>query len=88
MKLTPILPFTGKALTVLSVDLQNEKNRETHHTSEFEHDYLIVRRGQEFTFNLTFDRKVNKDADVLFAKFAYGILSKWSIFIMWNQLTI
>lgn len=64
--------FTGKALTVDSVDLLKEKNRELHHTDQYEQEELVLRRGQEFQFTLKFDRNVDKDTDLVFAKFSYG----------------
>lgn len=63
---------SGKALTVDSVDLCKEKNQELHHTDQYEQDDLVLRRGQEFTFTLKFDRNVKKESDLVTAKFAYG----------------
>ena len=64
--------MTGKALSVESVDLLKEKNSEAHHTDQYEQDESVLRRGQEFSFTLKFDRKVNKDVDLIIAKFSYG----------------
>ncbi|XP_045194210.2 protein-glutamine gamma-glutamyltransferase 4-like [Mercenaria mercenaria] len=62
----------GSALTVESVDVLKKKNQEAHHTNDFELDYLVVRRGQAFSFQMKFDRNVNKNQDLIVVKFAYG----------------
>ena len=54
------------------MDLLKEKNSEAHHTDQYEQDESVLRRGQEFSFTLKFDRKVNKDVDLIIAKFSYG----------------
>ena len=42
-----------------------KKNRESHHTDDFEVDDLIVRRGQSFTIGITFDRNPDEEADII-----------------------
>ncbi|KAL5021108.1 hypothetical protein ScPMuIL_000263 [Solemya velum] len=61
-----------EALKVSSVDLQAEKNRDAHHTEEYEMEGLIVRRGQSFCLSITFDREINKDEDILILQFVFG----------------
>ena len=35
-----------------------------HHTDQYAVDYLVLRRGQAFTFKVKFDRKLNDDEKV------------------------
>ena len=65
--------FSGSALSIESVDTLKENNQTAHHTDEFEEDFVVVRRGQAFSLKLKFDRKVDKDQDVIVIKFAYGM---------------
>ena len=55
----------GTSLKVKSIDLQKEKNRELHHTADFEQDELIIRRGQVFSLTITFDRNPNDEEDLI-----------------------
>ncbi|XP_031439581.1 coagulation factor XIII A chain-like [Clupea harengus] len=43
-------------LVVKSVELHKDKNKAAHRTNSFKHESLIIRRGQEFTLTVTFDR--------------------------------
>lgn len=60
-----IVESIGSALKVKSFDLMKEKNRESHHTDEFEQDDLIIRRGQAFSLEITFDRNPDEEADII-----------------------
>ena len=55
-----------------SVDLNITENRKDHHTDEYEHEKLIIRRGQPFTLNITFNRPVNTDEDDIILQFTVG----------------
>ncbi len=46
-------PIPLDVLEIKSVDLNLVGNRETHYTTEYEYPGLVVRRGQDFTINLT-----------------------------------
>ena len=48
-----------------SIDLLKEKNRELHHTSDFEQDDLVIRRGQAFSLALNFDRNPHVEEDII-----------------------
>ena len=48
-----------------SLDLMEKKNRESHHTDDFEVDDLLVRRGQSFSIGITFDRNPDEEEDVI-----------------------
>ena len=59
------LYIIGTALKVKSIDLLKEKNRELHHTSDFEQDDLVIRRGQAFSVALNFDRNPHVEEDII-----------------------
>uniref|UniRef100_A0A8C5Q839 Protein-glutamine gamma-glutamyltransferase K n=1 Tax=Leptobrachium leishanense TaxID=445787 RepID=A0A8C5Q839_9ANUR len=62
----PSAETSRTALQIRSVDLlktRNGENRRSHHTSDFEYDSLIVRRGQPFQVCLTFVRSFNPKSD-------------------------
>ena len=42
----------------------SEVNAVEHHTDQYAVDYLVLRRGQAFTFKVKFDRKLNDDEKV------------------------
>jgi len=54
------------ALKVLSVDLLKQDNQGKHHTSEYEVDELVVRRGSPFTLMLTLSRPLTSEEDLQF----------------------
>ncbi|XP_041375251.1 protein-glutamine gamma-glutamyltransferase K-like [Gigantopelta aegis] len=60
-----------KTLKVSSVDLHKDDNQEAHHTSEYEIEDLVIRRGQGFDVSITFDRP-NTDTDVIILQFSTG----------------
>ncbi|KAK3724553.1 hypothetical protein QZH41_019598 [Actinostola sp. cb2023] len=59
-------------LHATSVDFHTEKNREAHHTCDYELNNLIVRRGQEFELSVTFDRPLDPKRDRLILQFITG----------------
>ena len=66
------LMISGKALKVEKLNLHLEENRAVHHTDEYEHQKLIVRRGQPFNVTVTFDRALKKNDKVVF-QLVYGL---------------
>ena len=59
-------------ITNIDVSAHLKKNRLAHHTDEYDSKDLILRRGQVFEFNVTFDRSYNKDTDKIFLEFDTG----------------
>ncbi|XP_074644960.1 protein-glutamine gamma-glutamyltransferase 4-like [Tubulanus polymorphus] len=55
-----------------SVDLNRNENRAAHNTSKYMHKNLIVRRGQSFKIDVTFNRKYNPEKDKISLKFVTG----------------
>lgn len=49
-------PATPDQLTVTNVDFEVKRNRENHHTTEFELKNLFIRRGQDFDIDVTFSK--------------------------------
>ncbi|CAH1780198.1 unnamed protein product [Owenia fusiformis] len=54
------------------VDFNVDANRKEHHTDEYEEETLIVRRGQAFDVNVTFNRAYNADTDSVTIQFTTG----------------
>lgn len=63
---------TVKQLKVTALDLQSEANKKAHHTSEYEVDQLILRRGQTVNLAVTFDRAYNSAKDTLSMELLMG----------------
>ncbi|BFZ12584.1 hypothetical protein BsWGS_15622 [Bradybaena similaris] len=59
-------------LKPVNVDLCRLKNREAHHTAEYEVPNLILRRGQVFDINIDFNRTYIKGQDAVSLKFVTG----------------
>lgn len=59
-------------LKPLTVDLCRPRNREAHHTSEYEVPNLIIRRGQPFDISIDFQRDYVKGVDHITLKFVTG----------------
>jgi hypothetical protein len=59
-------------LKPVEVDFHVEKNREEHHTDEYETESLIVRRGQVFNLTVTFDRPFDAKQDKIILQFVTG----------------
>ena len=64
--------FTDTALKAESIDLYIPDNRTEHHTEDYEHEELIVRRGQQFKITITFSRPYNVNQDIIVLQFATG----------------
>ena len=47
-------------------------NRIEHHTDEYEHEGLIVRRGQQFTLTINLNRAYNDREDTVVLQFVTG----------------
>jgi len=50
----------------------DESNKLEHHTTLYQSDYLIVRRGQEFQVKITFNRPYKPDEDKFAVEFTIG----------------
>ncbi len=60
------------ALKAESVDLHIKENRVAHHTDEYEHEQLILRRGEPFDMTVKFSRSYNADTDTVMLQFVTG----------------
>ncbi|XP_015678362.1 protein-glutamine gamma-glutamyltransferase 4 [Protobothrops mucrosquamatus] len=56
---------TGDPLKAVGVDFLKDDNTHLHHTKEFSHSSLIVRRGQEFQLKVTFSRELQDNDKVI-----------------------
>ena len=65
--------FADGQIKPKSVDFLRHLNRQTHRTSDFEIPNLIIRRGQQFDLNITFDRTFSCKDDQLILKFVTGM---------------
>ena len=66
----------GAGLGILQIDLQKTANRMAHHTNEYEHKKLIVRRGQPFNITVTFDRHLDLNEDKVTLQLVFGEFEK------------
>ena len=64
--------FPASELRVESLDAKIIENRKEHHTDEYEHVCLIVRRGQAFSIQINFDREFSKEKDTVLLQLTYG----------------
>lgn len=67
-------------LDILAVDMMrmpNEINKTQHHTTFYNSDSLIVRRGQEFQVKITFNRPYKPASDKFAVEFVIG-KPEWS----------
>ena len=53
-------------IEVVSVDFNLEANRAKHHTSDYEDDKLIVRRGNTISFDVELDAEIKKERIVIY----------------------
>ncbi|KAM4536317.1 coagulation factor XIII A chain [Odontesthes bonariensis] len=68
-------------LDIWDVDMMkgpDESNKLEHHTTLYQSDYLIVRRGQEFQVKITFSRPYKPDEDKFAVEFAIGSSPQFS----------
>ena len=66
------ISFEDTALKAESIDLHIIDNRIEHHTDEYEHEDLIVRRCQPFTLTINFNRAYNDREDTVVLQFVTG----------------
>ncbi|GAA6215973.1 coagulation factor XIII A chain-like [Lates japonicus] len=75
------LPPLTEYLDILDVDMMkkpNESNKMNHHTTLYQSDSLIVRRGQEFEVKITFNRPFNSAQDKFAVEFVIGSSPQYS----------
>ena len=68
--------FTASQLKPEEVDFHVEQNRKAHRTEDYEHEQLIIRRGQEFEVTVKFNREYKPDSDVVVLQFVTGLFHK------------
>ena len=66
------ISFEDTALKAEGIDLHITDNRVEHHTDEYEHEDLIVRRGQQFTLTINFNRAYSDREDTVVLQFVTG----------------
>ncbi|KAG1715028.1 Annulin [Nymphon striatum] len=79
--------YEDKPLVIQKFDYEIEENSKKHHTREYEmvkrekNPYLVVRRGQQFTIKVTFNRSFHeqKDALCLITPSAKAIIGEWQL---------
>lgn len=54
--------------------MYEERNKLLHHTDAYHYSNLIIRRGQEFTMGIVFNRPFNPKIDLFFIEFLIGEL--------------
>ncbi|XP_061525822.1 coagulation factor XIII A chain [Phycodurus eques] len=75
------LPPLTEFLDILDVDMMKKRdgtNKILHHTALYHSDNLIVRRGQEFQFNITFNRPYNPSKDKFAVELVIGANPQYS----------
>ncbi|XP_077357690.1 coagulation factor XIII A chain [Festucalex cinctus] len=75
------LPPLTEFLDIWDVDLmrkRDESNKILHHTSLYNCDNLVVRRGQEFQVNITFNRPYKPNKDKFALEFVIGPSPQYS----------
>lgn len=73
----PFLPLLvhSEYLDIWDVDMmrgRDQSNKIEHHTNLYQSDNLIVRRGQEFTVKITFNRPYKPNQDKFAVEFVIG----------------
>ena len=58
------------------MDFHVEQNRKAHRTEDYEHEQLIIRRGQEFEVTVKFNREYKPESDVVVLQFVTGLFHK------------
>ena len=61
------------------IDLNANANRQAHRTSTYGNKNLIVRRGEAFTVDVTFNKQYKKDSDTLYVQLTTGKDGKYCI---------
>lgn len=62
----------------------DESNKMQHHTAFYSSDQLVVRRGQEFQVNITFNRPYDPARDKIAVEFVIGELSRFNTNSVWG----
>ena len=62
----------GKALSVISIDVNRVRNTEIHHTAAYETADLVVRRGAPFHLSVKFDRHIDVSSDFIVIQLTIG----------------
>lgn len=62
----------------------DESNKMQHHTAFYSSDQLVVRRGQEFQVNITFNRPYDPARDKIAVEFVIGELSRFNTISVWG----
>ena len=68
--------FTASQLKPEEIDCHVEQNRKAHRTEDYEHEQLIIRRGQEFEVTVKFNREYKPESDVVVLQFVTGLFHK------------
>ncbi|XP_070537091.1 protein-glutamine gamma-glutamyltransferase K-like [Ptychodera flava] len=68
----PSPPPAEGQLKITNVDTKLLKNRLAHHTHEYEVQNLIIRRGQSFSIEVTFNRPYAEDVDKIIMELTVG----------------
>ena len=66
------ISVTGQQLKTVDCDWMGSVNRDAHHTSNYETDTLVLRRGQTFSLTMKLKRKVNKEHDKITLELRQG----------------
>ncbi|KAM9833285.1 coagulation factor XIII A chain [Syngnathus typhle] len=75
------LPPLTEFLDIWDVDMmkrRDQANKIEHHTASYNSDYLIIRRGQEFQVDITFNRPYEPNKDKFAVEFVIGSSPQYS----------
>lgn len=64
--------FPGQSLKVKSLNLEASDNRHEHHTSVYDQEDAIFRRGQDFSLTVIFNRAPKAQDDVIIVQVVTG----------------
>ena len=67
-----LLLFLASGLIPLDVNLHTKKNTEEHSTHHYDISGLVLRRGQPFSFTVTFNKKYDAEQHQLFVRLTTG----------------
>ncbi len=68
-----IIVILVSRLIPINVDIHTKKNMDEHSTNHYDIPGLVLRRGQPFSFTVTFNRNFDTDQDQLYIRLAIGI---------------
>lgn len=69
-----IVVLLASRLIPIDVDLHTKKNMEEHSTNHYDIPGLVLRRGQPFSFTVTFNRDYDPEQYQLYVRLAIGNL--------------